>query len=98
MASIMTNASAMTALQSLNATNKDLAQVQSRINTGLSVSSTKDDSASYAIAQSLRSDVGGFKAVSDNGIIGDPRGATAAMGESVVEALAQRIARWARER
>ena len=42
--------------------------------------------------------VGGFKAVSDNGIIGDPRGATAAMGEAVVEALAQRIARWVRER
>ena len=64
--SVNTNLGAMAALQSLNDTNRGLAQVQSRINTGLSVSSTKDDSASYAIAQSLRSDVGGFKAVSSS--------------------------------
>ena len=64
--SVNTNLGAMAALQSLNETNRGLAQVQSRINTGLSVSSTKDDSASYAIAQSLRSDVGGFKAVSSS--------------------------------
>lgn len=64
--SVNTNLGAMAALQSLNDTNRGLAQVQSRINTGLSVSSTKDNSASYAIAQSLRSDVGGFKAVSSS--------------------------------
>lgn len=40
--------------------------------------------------------VGGFKAVSPNGIIGDPRGATAAMGEAVIEALAQHITAWVR--
>lgn len=38
----------------------------------------------------------GLKAITDNGIIGDPRGATAALGESVVEALAQHIAAWVR--
>lgn len=38
----------------------------------------------------------GFKAISANGIIGDPRGATAAMGEAVVEALAQHIVWWVR--
>lgn len=64
--SVNTNLGAMAALQSLNETNRSLSQVQNRINTGLSVSSTKDDSASYAIAQSLRSDVGGFKAVSSS--------------------------------
>lgn len=64
--SVNTNIGAMTALQSLNATNKGLAQVQSRINTGLSVSSTKDDSASFAIAQTLRSDVSGLQSVSSS--------------------------------
>lgn len=64
--SVNTNLGAMAALQSLNDTNKGLAQVQSRINTGLSVSSTKDDSASYTIAQSLRSDVAGLKSVSSS--------------------------------
>ena len=34
MATINTNAGAMVALQNLNQTNKDLEQVQSRINTG----------------------------------------------------------------
>ncbi|MFN8669944.1 MAG: creatininase family protein [Gemmatimonadaceae bacterium] len=40
--------------------------------------------------------VGGFKAVSANGIIGDPRGATAAMGETVIEAIAQHITAFVR--
>ena len=64
--SVNTNTGAMAALQSLNDTNKGLSQVQSRINTGLSVASTKDDSASYTIAQTLRGEVGGLKAVSSS--------------------------------
>jgi flagellin len=39
---------------------------QSRINTGLAVSSTKDDSAKYTVAQSLRGDLGGLNAVSSS--------------------------------
>ncbi|QAY76129.1 flagellin [Sphingosinicella sp. BN140058] len=64
--SVNTNTGAMAALQSLNATNKGLDQVQSRINTGLKVASTKDDSASYTIAQTLRGDQGGLQAVSSS--------------------------------
>ena len=64
--SVNTNVGAMAALQSLNETNKGLSQVQSRINTGLNVSSTKDDSASFTIAQGLRGDMGGLKAVSSS--------------------------------
>ncbi|MGK2284495.1 flagellin [Pedomonas sp. V897] len=61
--SINTNVGAMVALQTLNSTNKALETTQSRINTGLKVASTKDDSGTYAIAQSLRADVGGLNAV-----------------------------------
>ena len=61
--SVNTNVGAMAALQSLTATNKELATTQSRINTGLTVASTKDDSATYAIAQALRADLGGLKSV-----------------------------------
>ena len=61
--SINTNAGAMVALQSLSSTNAGMSQVQSRINAGLKVASTKDDSATYAIAQSLRADIGGLNAV-----------------------------------
>ena len=38
----------------------------------------------------------GLKAISENGIVGDPRGASVALGEAVVEALAQHLAAWAR--
>ncbi|QDC00545.1 MULTISPECIES: flagellin N-terminal helical domain-containing protein [Phyllobacteriaceae] len=56
MASIMTNASAMTALQSLNATNKQLEQTQSRISTGFRVSTASDNAAYWSIATTMRSD------------------------------------------
>ncbi|HEU0065911.1 MAG TPA: flagellin [Sphingomonas sp.] len=64
--SVNTNIGAMTALQALNMTNKGLAQTQSRINTGLNVSSTKDDSATYTIAQDLRADLNGLRAVTSS--------------------------------
>lgn len=64
--SINTNVGAMAALQTLNATNKNLSTTSSRINTGLNVASTKDDSAKFTIAQTLRSDVGGLSAVTSS--------------------------------
>lgn len=64
--SVNTNVGAMAALQSLNATNKALSTTQSRINTGMNVASTKDDSAAYTVAQTLRGDLGGLKAVSSS--------------------------------
>ena len=61
--SVNTNPSAFTALQALNGTNRDLTVVQNRINTGLKVAGAKDDSAIFAIAQNLRSDLGGLNAI-----------------------------------
>ena len=66
MATINTNPGAMIALQNLNKTNADLQQVQQRINTGLAISSAKDNGGVYAIAQSIRADVGGYKAVTQS--------------------------------
>jgi len=63
---VNTNVGAMAALQSLSSTNKAMATTQSRINTGMNVSSTKDDSAAFTIAQSLRGDLGGLQAVSSS--------------------------------
>ena len=62
--SVNTNVGAMMALQSLSATNKSLSVTQGRINTGLNVASTKDNSANFTIAQTLRGDLGGLQAVS----------------------------------
>src|SRR3954470_798162 len=64
--SVNTNVAALTALQNLNTTSKALAATQNRISTGLMVSSTKDDSASYTIAQTLRGNVAGLTAVSSS--------------------------------
>ncbi|CAN5542787.1 flagellin FljL [soil metagenome] len=64
--SVNTNTGAMAALQSLTATSKSLSMTSARITTGLNVASTKDDSASYTTAQTLRGDLGGLKSVSSS--------------------------------
>jgi flagellin len=56
MASIMTNASALTALQSLASTTKQLEMTQSRISTGYRVATASDNSAYWSIATTMRSD------------------------------------------
>jgi len=61
--SVHTNTSALAALQQLNKTNSELDNVQGRINTGLKVSGAKDNAAVFAVAQSLRSDIGAYDAV-----------------------------------
>lgn len=64
--SVLTNQGAMIALQNLNQTNMALAQTQTRINTGMKVSSAKDNGAIWAIAQNQRSDVSSLGAVTDS--------------------------------
>lgn len=56
MASILTNVSAMTALQSLQATNKSLEETQARISTGYRVAGASDNAAYWSIATTMRSD------------------------------------------
>ena len=66
MSSILTNRSALQALQAVEAAGRQLTAVQNRVSTGLKVARPIDNSAIYAIAQTMRSDVGGWKAVSDS--------------------------------
>lgn len=54
MVSVNTNYGALVALQNLTATQNSLAETQDRINTGLKVSSARDDGAVFAIAQDQR--------------------------------------------
>src|SRR5277367_1634180 len=60
--SINTNVGAMVALESLDETNTQLNVAQNQISTGYRVSSAVDDGAAYAVAQSVRSDVGALTA------------------------------------
>ncbi len=86
--SVNTNPGALIALQNLNITNRQLAEVQKRVNTGLAVSSAKDNGAIYAIAQNLRSDLSGLTAVKqslDRGV--STVDVALAAGESVSDLL-----------
>ena len=66
MLSVNTNTGAMVALQYLNDTQAQLAQTQNAVDTGLKVSSAKDDGAVYAIAQNMRGNIAGYTAVTDS--------------------------------
>jgi flagellin len=61
--SINTNIGAMVALQNLSATNRDLAEVQNRVATGLRVAQVKDDSASFTIAGRMDADIQSLESV-----------------------------------
>ncbi|MBO9426827.1 MULTISPECIES: flagellin [Stappiaceae] len=65
MSSLLTNASAMTALQTLSMTNKDLATTQNRISTGQRVATASDNAAYWSIATTMRSDNKSLSAVED---------------------------------
>ncbi|TIP22715.1 MAG: flagellin, partial [Mesorhizobium sp.] len=66
MSSIMTNSAALTALQSLNNTNKQLETTQSRISTGYRVATASDNAAYWSIATSMKSDNKALSAVQDS--------------------------------
>ena len=65
MSSILTNATALSALQSLNMTQSALAQTQNEVSTGLKVSSAKDNAAYWSIATQLHSDSGVVTSAND---------------------------------
>jgi flagellin len=58
--SINTNTGAQIALASLDSTNAALAKTQNEVSTGYRVSNASDDGAAFAVAQRVRSDVGGL--------------------------------------
>ena len=65
MNSINTNFAAMTALQSLNQTNKSMIETQSRISTGYRVAEASHNAAYWSMATTMRSDNKSLSAVSD---------------------------------
>jgi flagellin len=90
MSSILTNNSAMVALQTLRGINKGLAQTQSEISTGKSVGSARDNAAVWAISKTMESDVKGFKAISDSLSLGSSTiGVARQASETVTDLLTQ---------
>jgi flagellin len=88
MSSILTNNSAMVALQTLKSVNSSLADTQNQISTGKEIGSAKDNSAIWAISKVMESDVAGFEAVSKSLDVGESTlGVASAGAESIVETL-----------
>ena len=65
MASIITNVGALSALQTLRQTNKDMETTQSRISSGYRVETAADNAASWSIATTMRSDRKALSTVED---------------------------------
>ncbi len=70
MSSILTNTSAMVALQTMKGINANLGKTQADISTGKSVATAKDNAAVWAISKVMESDVEGFKGISDSLSVG----------------------------
>ncbi|MGT2502076.1 flagellin N-terminal helical domain-containing protein [Bradyrhizobium guangxiense] len=66
MSSLLTNSSAMTALQTLRSVSSQLSTTQSRISTGQRVATAADNAAYWSIATSMRADNAALSAVSDS--------------------------------
>lgn len=90
MSSILTNNSAMVALQTLKSVNKNLAMTQNEISTGKRVSNAKDNSAVWAISKVMESDVQGFKSISSSLSLGQATVSVARQAsESITDLLTQ---------
>lgn len=66
MSSILTNTSAMVALQTMKSISTNLNKVQSEISTGKSVAVARDNAAVWAISKVMESDAKAFKGISDS--------------------------------
>lgn len=91
MSSILTNNSAMVALQTLQSVNSNLAKTQDMISTGKKVAGAKDNAAIFAISKVMESDVSGFKAVSEALSLGESTVAVALAGAEQITNLLNEI-------
>ena len=90
MSSILTNNSAMVALQTLKSINQNMSRTQSEISTGKTVATARDNSAVWSISKTMESDVKGFKGISDSLALGSSTIAVArSASEQITELLTE---------
>lgn len=87
MSSILTNNSAMVALQTMKNINTSMTKTQSEISTGKSVANAKDNAAVWSISKVMESDVKGFKGISDSLSLGSSTIAVARQASETVTSL-----------
>lgn len=87
MTSILTNNSAMVALQTLKSINQQLGKTQSDIATGKSVANAKDNAAVWAISKVMETDQSAFKTIQSNLNVADAVVGTARAGAEQITDL-----------
>lgn len=88
MSSILTNNSAMVALETLRNINKDMSMVQNEISTGKKISSAKDNAAVWSISTVMSADVESFKQIKDSLNLGS---STVGVARSAAEQVTERL-------
>ncbi|HUI20607.1 MAG TPA: flagellin [Methylocella sp.] len=83
--SLLTNTSAMTALQALNQTEASLSQTENQVATGLSITNASDSPSYWSIATQMNSDVGALGAVSS--ALGESQSMVATMSAAMVASI-----------
>ncbi len=91
MSSILTNTSAMVALQTLKGINGNLSKTQNEISTGKTVATAKDNASIWAISKVMESDVKGFKGISESLSLGQSTVAVARNASETVTDLLTEI-------
>lgn len=92
MSSILTNTSAMTALQTLQSINKDLDSTQGRISSGLKIESGKDNAAYFSISETMKGDSSMYKSIDETLTLTMNSVSTARLGAETVQDVAQEFA------
>ncbi|WP_163851547.1 flagellin [Pseudooceanicola aestuarii] len=89
MSSILTNASAMSALSTLRDINSNLNTTQDRISTGLNISSGKDNAAYFSISETMSGDSRIYKAIDESLTLTQNSISSARLGAETVVDLAE---------
>jgi flagellin len=91
MSSLLTNNSAMVALQTLKTINKNLATTQDQVSTGKRISNAWDNAALWGISTTMQTDVTGFKAISESLSLGSATLSVARDGAETVASLLDQL-------
>jgi flagellin len=91
MSSILTNSSAMVALQTMRSISTNLAKTTADISTGKTVATAKDNAAVWAISKVMESDVQGFKGISDSLALGSSTIAVARQASETITSLLTQV-------
>nr|WP_325250209.1 flagellin [Amylibacter sp.] len=91
MTSIITNSSAMNALQALREVNNSMATTQDRISSGLKVGSAKDNAAYFQISETMKGDSSAYASINEGLTLTKNSVATARLGSETIQDLAQQF-------